>query len=929
MSQRLDTVRQLRASLQAILIPFMALSIDGCCRCDVPPGPSPRVIPADTTVSKVDRAANSAPVLEPLYAEEDGRKIRIIRAGATVTVRARASDPDGDAVWFRWELSSQGGSLDRTRGPVVQWRVGERDGPRELRVLAYDGRGGSAERRLLASEDTTLVFSGRVLTPASEPVESASVTVGGIQTYTARDGSYRLEVYDTELAQYVVNIEKPGFGLISRVFDGAVEGAEWTTRPATVVSVDPTQPIVVRDNTVRAYCPGPKSGEIDWARFPKQRIARVFRPNGDPWTGPLPNEALELLGYLETQTPCGPGITVAIPSNSLVDANGQPPPGNVQVALTTVDLYSPDAMPGNFTVRVAPDSAIFMESYGAGTVEITANGRSYHLEPDAVATITIPVDSIQLQRDQKLPRTIPFLRYDRATGVWVPDGIAELNPGSNAYIATVTRLSEFNTDLLKTNPSCVKINSDAIEGNYELEVTINLGNGGFQVRHYPVDQINEGTLHAVINLPNDTWIALVPIQEDDNGDPVPLGTFVVNSDGPQSPSQPNPPTPPYGQCRSEVALSDVGGDIEIVVDGEDDRVGILPVHIANLVNVSASPEDIYPVGDDDLNGDGVPCNHPQLWPEECQYFFTYFDTGAEIVRVDDATATRLKIDGLAASDPLLNVSVRINGLAAVDETYLYAPIFAHGTPSGAQAERNGVRVGVRTCDPGSPQCPTLIGSPVANNVLALIDNTKWVSRGPYCSDYTDPSTCAFQEGPDITFFMPGDAGIPVPELDLTLERFAPFGGSSASQGDYYLLRNVTFENSGSVVSDDPTAPEPYTFFYDTGTSVTIINNGIARDLGLIEEPTPGVFNILATITFPCLESSHGFTIERIVMAGGGGQYAVRNANVCWSENDIEIKLQSGEFVDAVIGSNLFMQVPVLFDGPGNKLGVGVAGVPIP
>ena len=56
-----------------------------------------------------------------------------------------------------------------------------------------------------------------------------------------------------------------------------------------------------------------------------------------------------------------------------------------------------------------------------------------------------------------------------------------------------------------------------------------------------------------------------------------------------------------------------------------------------------------------------------------------------------------------------------------------------------------------------------------------------------------------------------------------------------------------------------------------------------------------------------------------MVTGIGGDYTVNNAELCWVQSDA---LFSGS--NAWIGSNLFSQVPILFDGINNTLGIGIA-----
>ena len=340
----------------------------------------------------------------------------------------------------------------------------------------------------------------------------------------------------------------------------------------------------------------------------------------------------------------------------------------------------------------------------------------------------------------------------------------------------------------------------------------------------------------------------------------------------------------------------------ITVDGTGHHIGPLPLIIYDLAR----------------GGVILPSNQNPL------YLFGLFDTGSTLVAVQSFDAGLLGLpagNNTAANIAARTVEVRVNGLGAIDPAGLGAPI---GSPfADAQASVGNVVVGPRTSVP-----ITLVGAPVANQVLALLDYTTPVSRGPYPFPVPDAGPTQtnnnIADGFAIQFFQPGDAGIPTPEIQLTLERFGSTAAAltdSATNGQRYLLRNVAFTEGAAVLNDDQSAATPLNFFYDSGTTPTIISMGMANDLGLT-----------GTGTFGCLGlTGNGYVIDSVKMSGSGGAYTVNNASVCvdTTGNLIDTFIGPNREVDAVIGSNLFDQVQVLFDGPGNRLGIGISAVPAP
>ena len=149
----------------------------------------------------------------------------------------------------------------------------------------------------------------------------------------------------------------------------------------------------------------------------------------------------------KTSRDCGPGVTAEIPLNALVDANGSPwqnpPGGKINIAISTVDLSSPDQMPGDYTVSLADGSSGFMQSYGAATVDIWKGTTELFLAQGQQAKIIIPVDPSHLATGAPIPQKIPLLSYNDGTkpgipGVWIQDGWAQFDPGRKAYIGIVS-----------------------------------------------------------------------------------------------------------------------------------------------------------------------------------------------------------------------------------------------------------------------------------------------------------------------------------------------------------------------------------------------------------------------------------------------------------------------------------------------------------
>lgn len=784
-----------------------------------------------------------------------------------------------------------------------------------LAAVTWTGCGPATTRGVL--------FSGTVVSNAGKSVVAAEVQVDGTMAKTDGRGFFKLATPPVKGNRYVLNIRKAGFGLVSRIYDRGIRDGQWTMTLGTTQLVDPRQPIQVRDTAaaVRSNCQGRLSGRIDWSRYPEQRIPRIFDGAGHPVPGELPSELREALRLLEGGTECGPGISVSIPPNSLVTGSGRTPSGMVEVTVSTVDLYAPDSMPGDLSVETGGRAA-YMQSYGAGTVSITAGGKPIELAKGARAEVTIPIDPAQIKNKAPIQPTIPFLRYDENNGFWNLVGTARINAKGDAYVAEVDHLSAFNADLIKTDQACVRIDGSAIQGTYTLEVTIPMGGGAApSVRNFTVgpdpDHPENPNIHAVYNLPPDTWIMIVPIRDALSDDPVPLGTFVVNTGELQNPGTPNKPDWDYGACQSRLTLFET----IYAVDGSGRRFGPLPAVIFALAD--AAGQDIYPPG-----------------AAEEAYGFGLFDTGSTRVRVYNEPPYTFLVDGdsnsglvcgvpnrltdgnffasdadhlgLAAQETVI---LRLSGLNAIDPATLEPPIGAPGSARPPQVELPGIEVRPEPT-PANPADKkldvTLIGVPVTHRVAAKIDHTKYVERAGYRDllyPGMDPDGSRiddFQEfdklfGPEITLYDPASSQIPFPAFFLQLVRWG--------NPQRFRLDNVIFKDGPYFATDQDLAGNKF-LHYDTGTTITIINDDIAGKLHLVAGQ--GTFDVWAE------GDKKGYEIDEVTMTGPTGCYTVRNVSVCWDEREVKLP----NILAAVIGSNLFDQVPLYFDPIGNKLGIG-------
>ncbi|MDJ0762624.1 MAG: hypothetical protein QNJ97_06500 [Myxococcota bacterium] len=500
-------------------------------------------------------AGNQQPKILHLVAYKGSKATRLIKPNASVTIEAIARDPDGDALTYDWQVAFGAGQLEPIEQGKITWKTGRPSGKNDLKLVVSDGRGGQTQAFLKIDDGTDPIFSGKIVTVGNKPIQNADVTVNGNAAKTDSKGKFKIALKEGDDETFIVTVRKPGYGLLSRIFDKPIDDVTWQLPPGIKHSVDPTKPISVKAPFRRRQCRGSLSSRVDWSRFKNQHTPRFYSSSGVFVTGPFPGELQAVVDIIEAGTECSPGFAVQIPANSLVDASGNPPTGNVTISMSTVDLFSPEGMPGDYTVRTGETTGV-MRSTGAGTIDIYGGGgKSYNLKTGAQAELTIPVDPLQVKKFPKsIAPTIPLLIYDEARGIWKVEGTMKLNQKGDAYVAKVGHFSAFNADLIKTDQSCVRVDSQGIQGDYNLEITIPIAGSAPVVRTFNVDNTPE-TLHAVYNLPSNTDIVLRPFRMEATG-PVPLGNFGVNTGPPQVPTDPNRPVFPYQACQSEVFLEE-------------------------------------------------------------------------------------------------------------------------------------------------------------------------------------------------------------------------------------------------------------------------------------------------------------------------------------------------------------------------------------
>ena len=452
---------------------------------------------------------NHRPRVTGFVAMQNNALTTNVAPGSTVKLLAQAVDENADKLTYEWRTMA--GSLTADND-VAEWTLPRKEGVYSAEVHVSDGKGGDDVSHITLTVGKVLtVFSGQVLDPAKKPVKGAVVSVGDKQTETSDTGAFKLTVDPAK--QYVLNIRKPGFMLISRLFDrGSIQ--TWQLVAAQVQAVDLSKEIKIEDT----------------------------RPE---------------LKKSETK-----GAIIAIPTGALVSAQGNAASGHGSMEIATVNLAN-DEMPGDL-LGVINNSETGIVSYGAVWVEVTDSaGKKLQLAPGKTATVILPVPRGMLAH---APATIQVWSYDEKDGRWKTSGSATLDKVAGAYKGSVNHFSTINMD--QPGPTaCIAVHTDiSLPSELKLRVRDVPGQGVdfAQVKTMTLageTTRNTGGLNAVFRVPENSDVKfeildsagnLLPnvVVEDGNTYTIAGGTVlpgnIVNA-GAASPV--NWPPFPYTGCK--------------------------------------------------------------------------------------------------------------------------------------------------------------------------------------------------------------------------------------------------------------------------------------------------------------------------------------------------------------------------------------------
>jgi hypothetical protein len=302
-----------------------------------------------------------------------------------------------------------------------------------------------------------LKFSGKVVDNSGKGIPEATVKIGEKEERTDKNGQFEICVSRPDKGgKYVLNALKLEFGFFSRVYADTATHLVITLTKATVVTVDPNQDISVQDLNPDISSPSSASAPVS---NPLDTIPFVYDAKGSLVGFTRPQSSIDSRKALANFQPPILGAKIEIPAGSLVfeSEKNRKPTDSIQISLNTIDVYSPEGMPGNFTVDRGKDQRAYMQTFGAANIEAYYKDQPLQLGDGKTATLTIPIDTLSIISKRPLPDKIPLLIYNPTTGYWSEAGFADINATRDAYVGKVNHFSTFNMDLEKVTPSCLQL----------------------------------------------------------------------------------------------------------------------------------------------------------------------------------------------------------------------------------------------------------------------------------------------------------------------------------------------------------------------------------------------------------------------------------------------------------------------------------------
>ena len=319
-----------------------------------------------------------------------------------------SSDPENDPLVYSWDF----GDVEHGGGAKIAHQFAKA-GSFTVKLTVADGKGGS--------NSTT-----KTITVSSNGTAGASVTVTG-------------QVADVNGALAGVKVEEIG-GTIS-----SVTAADGTVSIALSVGVPHTLKLS-------------KTGYADQfqpVNLPSSNSDGFFK------VGMMAREAAQNLNASSGGSLTGKdSAKITLPPSGLVDSDGNPVSGTVQIALSPVDISGKmiSSFPGQFAGVKLDGTQTPIASYGTTEFALSQNGKRLQLAAGKTATIELPIYATQNfdGSSLKVGDSIPLWSLSETTGLWVQEGVgivvSSSAPSGFSMRATVSHFSWWNSDVFVNDP---------------------------------------------------------------------------------------------------------------------------------------------------------------------------------------------------------------------------------------------------------------------------------------------------------------------------------------------------------------------------------------------------------------------------------------------------------------------------------------------
>ncbi len=315
-------------------------------------------------------------------------------------------------------------------------------------------------------EEPTVLAKGQVFDYSQNPIESAKIKISYTSEneesnvamgLTDANGAFSIELPKSN--RFVINVSKVGYGFTSTTFQDnetpfdSIPKSIFYLNQATVATIDPTVGGTVTVTNTQSF--GSNSSRADWSQSPTGSLPIVLDDSGRVASFRMPDQLKQAWDIQVKNQARLSATRLRLRPNTLVNAQGNAPQGNVSVSMSAIDVFAPNGMPGRNIARTVREQSGPMQSFGAVAVEIYDNEQSYNLNrnQEASAEIVMPIPDWQLELAEDFPKSVPILFFNEESGVWEEDGRAVLNDSLNAYVGTISHFSSINFDIIKTGPS--------------------------------------------------------------------------------------------------------------------------------------------------------------------------------------------------------------------------------------------------------------------------------------------------------------------------------------------------------------------------------------------------------------------------------------------------------------------------------------------